>query len=134
MENSELELNVLSLEEQEKTATSLEDIYGYKVLTEEFQVQIDHYNQQKKQEQQKNLEYVFTREPRDMVTTAYYTVMNAQISTVIGVEYEENEVKSDSILVILGFTVLGAFVSGLIWAIIEHRKKGKRKSEDYDNR
>lgn len=134
MENSELELNVLSLEEQEKTATSLEDIYGYKVLTEEFQVQIDHYNQQKKQEQQKNLEYVFTGEPRDMVTTAYYTVMNAQISTVIGVEYEENEVKSDSILVILGFTVLGAFVSGLIWAIIEHRKKGKRKSEDYDNR
>lgn len=132
MENNELELNVHTLEEQEKVATSLEDVYGYKVLTKEFQAQIDYYNQQKKQEQQMILEYVFTEKPKDSVMSAYKAVMQAKTDTVVGIEYEKSDSKGDNVFTIAAFTVLGAFITGLIWSLIERKRKGK-KSENYNN-
>lgn len=133
MSESDLELSTLSLEEQEKTATSLEDIYGYKVLTEVFQKQIDNYNTLKQQEQKLSLEYVFKRESRDMVMDAFETVMHTETSIVVGNEYEEKVEKGDSILVIAGFTMLGVLITGLIWSFVENRRKGKKKYEDYSD-
>lgn len=133
MEESELELNTFSLEEQEKTATSLEDVYGYKVLTEAFQKQIDNYNMVKQQERQLCLQYVFTGEPEDTVMEAFQTVMHAETSVVVGNEYEKGQEKSDNIFVMAGFAVLGAMITGLIWSFVESRQKGKKRRENYGN-
>lgn len=123
MEESELELNTFSLEEQEKVATSLEDVYGYKVLTEAFQEQIDNYNMLKRQERQLCLQYVFTGEPKDTVMGAFQTVMHAETGIVVGSEYEEGQEKNDSIFMMAGFVVLGAIITGLIWSLVERKQK-----------
>lgn len=133
MEESELELDTFSLEEQEKVATSLEDVYGYKVFTEAFQKQIDNYNMLKQQERKLSLEYVFTREPENMVMEAFQTVMRAETSIVVGNEYEEESEKGDSILMMAGFAILGALITGLIWSFVENKRKGKKRCEDYGN-
>ena len=126
MEESAIDINISSLEEQNKTATPLEDVYGYKVLTEEFQQRIDAYNLLKKQQQQLSLEYVFTQEPEDNVIKAFHTVMRAEMDTIIGHDYTDNLVKQDNIFTILGFTVLGAIMAGLVWVFIEMKRKGKK--------
>lgn len=133
MEESELELNTFSLEEQEKVATSLEDVYGYKVLTEAFQEQIDNYNMLKRQERQLCLQYVFTRESKDTVMGAFQTVMHAETSIVVGSEYEKEQEKNDSIFMMAVFVVLGAMITGLIWSLVERKQKGKKRRENYGN-
>lgn len=133
MEESELELNTFSLEEQEKVATSLEDVYGYKVLTEAFQEQIDNYNMLKQQERQLCLQYVFTGESKDTVMEAFQAVMHAETSIVIGNEYEMGQEKNDSIFMMAGFAVLGAMVTALIWSFVESKQKGKKRRENYSN-
>lgn len=128
MEESKLELNASSLEEQGKVATSLEDIYGYKVLTETFQKQIDEYNKMREQERQHSLEYVFTRQPEDTTMRAFQTVMYAETSRIIGNEYEDKTTDRENPFVMAGFVVLGAVITGIILSLIEKRQKGKKKT------
>lgn len=130
MEKSAIDINISSLEEQDKTATPLEDVYGYEVLTEEFQKRIDLYNILKKQEQQLSLEYVFTQEPEDKIIESFHTVMQAEIGTIVSNDYVDNLNEQDNIFIMLGFMVLGSVMTALVWFLVEIKRKGK-KSEDH---
>lgn len=135
-QNESIELSTSSLEERDKVTTSLEDIYGYKVLTETFQKKIDAYNAAKDEENQQCLQYVFTQEPKDEVGLAFKTVMHAETNTIIIREYEDKIVKQDNVFIMIGFGILGAVITGLIWVFIENRRKEKQKNEncsDYEN-
>lgn len=133
MEENAIDINISALEEKEKTATSLEDVYGYKVMTEEFQKQIDTYNILKEQEQQLSLEYVFMQEPEDRVMEAFRTVMRAETNTIIGNDYTNSQDKQDNIFIMLGFVILGAMITGMIWTFVEKKWKGKQKRENYSD-
>jgi len=133
MEENAIDINISALEEKEKTATSLEDVYGYKVMTEEFQKQIDTYNILKQQEQQLSLEYVFMQEPEDRVMEAFRTVMRAETNTIIGNDYTNSPDKQDNIFIMLGFVILGAMITGMIWTFVEKKWKGKQKRENYSD-
>ncbi len=130
MEKSAIDINISSLEEQDKTATPLEDVYGYEVLTEEFQKRIDLYNILKKQEQQLSLEYVFTQEPEDKIIESFHTVMQAEVGTIVSNDYVDNLNEQDNIFIMLGFMVLGSVMTALVWFLVEIKRKGK-KSEDH---
>lgn len=130
MEKSAIDINISSLEEQDKTATPLEDVYGYEVLTEEFQKRIDLYNILKKQEQQLSLEYVFTQEPEDKIIESFHTVMQAEIGTIVSNDYVDDLNEQDNIFIMLGFMVLGSVMTALVWFLVEIKRKGK-KSEDH---
>lgn len=125
MKNSELELNTFSLEEQEKIASSVEDIYGYQVLTEEFQERIDNYDEVKKQERQEYMDYVFLGKNNDDIMLSFQNVMETNMNTIVREEYVTDEIKGDSPLLVGGFTILGALITGVLWIVIEKQKKRK---------
>lgn len=126
MENSKLELDTVSLDEQGKVATSLEDIYGYQVLSEEFEKQVNQHKELEEQERKQYMEYVFTENPTDTIMAAFDTVMEAQTNVIVGTEYSDKEIKGDSPIMIIGFTLLGAVLTGMVLLFIEKIRKGKK--------
>lgn len=126
MENSKLELDTVSLDEQGKVATSLEDIYGYQVLSEEFEKQVNQHKELEEQERKQYMEYVFTENPTDTIMAAFDTVMEAQTNVIVGTEYSDKEIKGDSPIMIIGFTLLGAVLTGIVLLFIEKIRKGKK--------
>lgn len=126
MENSKLELDTVSLDEQGKVATSLEDIYGYQVLSEEFEKQVNQYKELEEQERKQYMEYVFTENPTDTIMAAFDTVMEAQTNVIVGTEYSDKEIKGDSPIMVIGFTLLGAVLTGIVLLFIEKIRKGKK--------
>ena len=126
MENSKLELDTVSLDEHGKVATSLEDIYGYQVLSEEFEKQVNQHKELEEQERKQYMEYVFTENPTDTIMAAFDTVMEAQTNVIVGTEYSDKEIKGDSPIMIIGFTLLGAVLTGIVLLFIEKIRKGKK--------
>ena len=73
------------------------------------------------------------QEPEDRVMEAFRTVMRAETNTIIGNDYTNSPDKQDNIFIMLGFVILGAMITGMIWTFVEKKWKGKQKRENYSD-
>jgi len=124
MEEEALELDPDILQ-RENTTTSVEDLYGYSVFSEEFQEQIQRYEKREKEEQDASFGKVLAGERADETELAFEKVFAAESVTVVKEEHEKQESSPMGFLPALTFTLIGMLLAGGVWLFIERIRKKK---------
>ena len=129
-ETTGLELDFDILNRQQKTVTSMADLYGYSVFAEEFARKVTGYQKRSKEERDYYLRCVLTNPPGDDIQIAFQRVFDADITYVVGADYEMNDVSQMSFLSTAMFALFGAALALSFWMLIDKRRKEKRLHEN----
>ena len=125
MGNGKLNLSTTSLEEQDKVATSLEDVYGYQVLSKKFEAQIEEYNRVKKINREQCVDKVFYNKQVDDIGNIFDAIIEADTNVVVE-EWNFSEGKEkDSPIAIMGFFFAGAIITAFILMLVERKRKNR---------
>lgn len=123
-----MELDTSILEKQQSTTTTMADMYGYSVFSADFQLKLELEDKKEKEEQEHYLNGVFTNQPEDEVGQAFRQVISAETAVIVKEDFDADSAKAASGIEMIGFTILGALLTGGVWMIIERVRKGKRSS------
>jgi hypothetical protein len=128
-----LDLDTQILNEPQEITTSMADLYGYAVFSDEFQQNLTRINQQQKEEQSHYFDYVFHNLPEDKTEQVFQQVFAAQSEVVVKEDFLQEEDAQMSLFATVGFTLLGGLLAFGVWMMIERIKKRRKIHEDYSN-
>lgn len=131
----ELILNMDILEEQKGTVSTLGDLYGYNVFSEEFDRQVTNYQKKKEAAQEEAFQNVFYRSlsREEELERSFQAVMTAESQMVVREDYRDNRTQENNPWLMAGFILVGMFLTGSILFGIEKKRRGKRKHAANDN-
>jgi len=130
MRNTQMELDMGILAVPDNTTTTMADIYGYSVFSQEFQ----NRRRQEKEDEVKLQEMYFANvlanEAEDEVGEAIGRVFAAQSSTIVREDFTPDTNGKTSIIMLGGFGIVGALLASVVWLTVERVRKGRRVREN----
>ena len=127
-----MELDTSILEKQQNT-TTMSDLYGYSVFSQDFLKKLEVEQAQAKKEQEHYFNVVFTNTPEDETGQVFERVMTANMSLIVKDDLVQESAKGSGGIWTVSFAVIGALLAGAVWLYIEKVRKGKRVREDNHN-
>lgn len=128
-----MELDMGILEVPETTTTTMADIYGYSVFSQDFQNRMQQEEENTVRMQETYLVNVLFNEAEDEVGEAVGRVLAAQSSTIVREDFAPDTNGTTSTIMLGGFGILGALLASAIWLTVEKVRKGKRVRENNNN-
>lgn len=128
------ELDTEILNQQKETTSSMADLYGYSVFSDDFKEKLTLEYKRQKEERSYYFDCVFRNVPEDKTQQVFEQVFATQTQVVVKEDFEVEEDTQMSVFQIIGCTLLGGLLSLGVWMVIEKIRKGKKIREDYDNR
>lgn len=125
-----MELDTDILRQQKTTTTSMADLYGYSVFSEEFQKNVMSYQKRIEEEREGYLNNVLTKASVDEINAAFQKVFAAETSLVKKANYERAGTSHRYFLSMTMFMLLGIVLAGGVWLAIEKKRKEKKLYED----
>jgi len=123
-----MELDTSVLEKKQSTTTTMADMYGYSVFSKDFQQKLEIEKEKQKKERDYYLDCVFVNEPEDGVDQAFKQVITAETAVIVKEDFTADSTKETTAMEMIGFTILGALLAGVVWMLIEKVRKGKKSS------
>lgn len=133
MRDTQMELDMGILEVPETTTTTMADIYGYSVFSQDFQNRMQQEEENTVRMQETYLVNVLFNEAEDEVGEAVGRVLAAQSSTIVREDFAPDTNGTTSTIMLGGFGILGALLASAIWLTVEKVRKGKRVRENNNN-
>lgn len=130
---SEIDLDFYVWEKQSQTTTSLEEVYGYSVFSEEFDRKIKDYQKNQKSTREEALRMVWKGKKKDEIEDAFQSVLLAETDTVIKADYGTEQIQMMSNKTIAGFILCGMIFAGGILMLLEKQWRGKKNETDYND-
>ena len=128
-----MELDTSILEKQQNTTTTMADLYGYSVFSQDFLKKLEVEQAQAKKEQEHYFNAVFTKTPEDETGQAFERVMTANMGLIVKDDLVQEGPKGLNNMWMASFAILGALLAGAVWLYIEKVRKGKRVRENNNN-
>jgi len=125
-----MDLDMGILEVPETTTTTMADIYGYSVFSQDFQNRIRQEEENKAKIQEVYLANVLVNEAEDEVGEAVERVLAIQSNTIVREDFTPDANGNTSPIMLGGFGILGALLASAIWLMVEKVRKGKRVREN----
>lgn len=129
----DLELDLEIIEQQGETTSSMGDIYGYAVFSEEFQGKIDEYQQQQERTHEGCLERVLNGSADTQLEASFARVLQAETTAVIKKDLTAVPKPADQPLFIGGFVILGGLLTAVVFYLIERKRKQGGEKRGYKN-
>jgi len=128
-----MELDTSILEKQQSITTTMSDLYGYSVFSQDFIKKLEAEQAKEKQELEWYLNAVFTKIPDDETNRAFERVMATNASLIVKDDLVQESTKGMGDIWMVGFVVVGALLTGVVWLYIEKLRKGKKIRENNNN-
>lgn len=106
-----------------ETASSLEDIYGYMVFSDDFAKRIEYIQKKERNEIEQFFTNVFEKDKNTEVEDVFDLVMNSQTEKIITVNYNTKKEKTDSLFSISAYIFLGMFCTTVVIFLMKLIKK-----------
>ena len=106
-----------------ETASSLEDIYGYMVFSDDFAKRIEYIQKKERNEIEQSFTNVFEKDKNTEVEDVFDLVMNSQTEKIITVNYNTKKEKTDSLFSISAYIFLGMFCTTVVIFLMKLIKK-----------
>ena len=128
-----MELDTSILEKQQSITTTMSDLYGYSVFSQDFIKKLEAEQAKEKQELEWYLNAVFTKIPDDETNRAFERVMATNASLIVKDDLVQESAKGVGDIGMVSFAILGALLTGVVWLYIEKLRKGKKIRENNNN-
>lgn len=126
---SQLEISVETISEQNEVSSSLCDRFGIHMFTDAFIDTEERLAQTERSERQTILKNVMTNIEEYTLKDNLQLVMKAEAETIIKKEYE-NKQDTESIATLEFYGITGALLAGFVLYYIEKIRKGRMKIEN----
>lgn len=112
------------------STSSLEDIYGYPIFSEDFSKRITYVKEQETSETNIAFSNVFQGMQDNAVEDAFQIVMASDMEKVITVNYTKQEEEKENMVSMIGFTAIGMIATAMVFLLINKYRKKKRKDSN----
>lgn len=123
-----MELDTGILEKKQSTTTTMADLYGYSVFSQDFGQRMEVEKERETKERAYYLDCVLGNEPEDEAERVFKQVFSVESAVVIKEDFTAADAKAANGMEMIGFTLLGALLTGGVWMLIEKIRKGKKQS------
>ena len=125
-----LNLDTEILQKKENISTSLCDRFGIHMYALEFMEHEKRYQEKQQEKEDEIFSNVLNNPEKEMTDTAFKRVIQAETTTVIKAEYNENKATSNPYINI-AYGILGAILAGTVLFLIERYRR--KRNENYHN-
>ncbi len=130
MSETELELNPDVLKEQSGNYSSLTDLYGVKVFTDDFTRQVEDLLREQEKQTEGYRQSVFRSDHYwDIATNSYETLLFQTTAQAERIQTYENAGESNSAEICIGLTVALLFVAGVYYLMNQITGKNKERQK-----